>query len=337
MKPLKLLSMSILITSALLLSAARNVRAQNLLGPSQSLTKQRNETSQKTYADTKQSPSPTRAEESPSSINSPKSKPSPEKIGDYSNDNEDGLFSRVWAWIASTSAQGFLNFLVAAATIALAIFTGKLVSVTRDMHIATEAATKVAALALNANRPFLFVQEPTIHFYGESKSIRGFVKSIQALALGQKSDITKDPLSQSSIYKNANAQIAFDIKNRGKGVAIIESTRVRLVIGEGLIKKPGRKLQTIGRTDVQLELDMLDEGQFAKYFVPSFQMSLGTLSNIVDFTDGLLVVVLVHYRDVFRRSFVEPFRFTYKPPIRNAQGIVMTAGELLPHRRRVRP
>jgi hypothetical protein len=148
MKPLNIWFALILIALALLLSGEKNVSGQNL-GPSQSLTQQSNETAQQTETDAKPSPSPTRIEQSPAAINSVVGQPSPEKSGKDSDQHACWL-RKVSEWIAGISAQGFFNFITAAATFAMAAFSYLLVRITRELHKATEGA-------LYISRPFLLV------------------------------------------------------------------------------------------------------------------------------------------------------------------------------------
>jgi hypothetical protein len=145
-------SLLILIAAALLLSGVRSVSAQGL-GPSQSVTQQRNHGPQQTQANAKKSAPPTRVEQSPASVNSISGQSGPEEVSSNSDNNPPEL-RKVGEWIiasiASMSAQGWSNFVIALATVFLAIFTGQLVCVTRDLHKATEAA-------LHIDRPFLLV------------------------------------------------------------------------------------------------------------------------------------------------------------------------------------
>jgi hypothetical protein len=148
MKLSKPLSASILIVSALLLNAVRSVNAQGL-GPSQSLTQQRNDTPKQTQAQAKQSPSPTRVKQAPPPVNSVNGQSTSDEIR-KDGDQYAGLLRKVREWILGISAQGFFNFIIAAATLAMAVFSYLLVCVTRELHKATEGA-------LYVNRPFLMV------------------------------------------------------------------------------------------------------------------------------------------------------------------------------------
>lgn len=139
----------ILIVSASLLSAAQNVNARPLSGPSQSLTEQGNETTQQTHPDAKTPASSPRVEQSPAAINSPNGQPSADEVRE-DRDDHAGVLRKIWEWIGAIQAQAFFNFIIAAATLAMAVFSYLLVCVTRELHRATEGA-------LYINRPFLLV------------------------------------------------------------------------------------------------------------------------------------------------------------------------------------
>ena len=147
MKRLKLLSTSILIVSALLLSGVKNGSAQPLR-PGQSLPQQRNETAQETKRD---------APQIPASTNSPDSKASSDKSGHNSNQDTCGL-RNIRKWFAGISAEGFFNFIIAVATGFIAWFNWQLVGVTDEMKTATKATADVAELALHSDRPYGIVQ-----------------------------------------------------------------------------------------------------------------------------------------------------------------------------------
>jgi hypothetical protein len=144
MKPSRTCFAFILIASALFLYGAKDLSAQILSGPSQSLTQQENEAS-----NSKPSPSPPGIEQSPAATNSIVGQPSP-KVGMEDSDQHAGLLWEVWEWILGFSAQGFFNFITAAATLAMAVFSYLLVRITRELHRATEGA-------LYINRPFLMI------------------------------------------------------------------------------------------------------------------------------------------------------------------------------------
>lgn len=141
---------SILIALALLLSSGKNLSAQSLR-PRQSPPQQRNETLQHPQTNAEQGPSSGRIEQTPTAINSPSREGHPKERGREGDQNSRPL-RKIREWIANISSQAFFNFITAAATAILAVFTGQLVCVTRDLHKATEAA-------LHVNRPFLLVVE----------------------------------------------------------------------------------------------------------------------------------------------------------------------------------
>jgi len=81
--------------------------------------------------------------------NSPNTQASTAEQGTKSDEHTSAL-REIWEWIAGTSAQGVDNFLILAATIAIAIFNFQLAGVTKDMSRATKAQ-------LHSNRPFVLV------------------------------------------------------------------------------------------------------------------------------------------------------------------------------------
>ncbi len=149
----KLLSTSILIPLALLLGGATNARAR-ALGPSQSLTQQRNNTAQETQAYAKPSTPPTKANQTPATKTSPSGQYGTEESGSYGYKHSCWL-RNIRERVGRITAQGFFSFITAVATAILAVFTGLLVCVTRDLHKATEAT-------LHVGRPFLLVTDVAV-------------------------------------------------------------------------------------------------------------------------------------------------------------------------------
>lgn len=139
--------MLIVIALALFLSGAKNALAQNL-EPSPSLSQLGSKTAQQIENQTKSDPFPTRVERTRTAINSPNG-PSNNEIRKDGNQYAGWLF-KVREWLSEISSQVVFNFVTTIATVLLAIFTWKLVMVTRDMR-------KVTELALKTDRPYLLI------------------------------------------------------------------------------------------------------------------------------------------------------------------------------------
>jgi hypothetical protein len=163
MKLLNISFASILIASVLLLSVAKNATAENLT-LSQGLP-QENSAPQQAEAYSAQHSSPIRTGQTPSAINSPSGQSSTEESGTDRNQHASRL-QTLREWIATISAQGFFNFIVAVATVFIAWFNWQLVGVTNEMKKATSDAAQAAAksadaaqAALHADRPYLLVTD----------------------------------------------------------------------------------------------------------------------------------------------------------------------------------
>lgn len=118
---------------------------------------------------------------------------------------------QVREWLGGITAQGLFTFVTAVATVVLAVFTGLLVSVTGDLHKATEAATKVA---MATDRPYLF-------------SFSGWVK--------------QEPIvSESPGFQGGIGSISCEIQNFGKGPAVISEIRARLKFAQPVLPSPAR-------------------------------------------------------------------------------------------------
>jgi hypothetical protein len=102
----------------------------------------------------------------------------------------------------------FFTGLMAFATAALVWFNCKLVTVTKDLHTATKAATEAAhksaeaaQLALNVEKPYLFIETPRFEISNvEFPNLYG---------------------------KVTTTYLTFHLRNRGKGVGIVEDIRLK--------------------------------------------------------------------------------------------------------------
>ncbi len=69
--------------------------------------------------------------------------------------------------------QIFFTLITTIATVYMAIFTYRLVTVTKDMHMATDAANRIAKLALDADRPYLLVEKASLQGFDDIKETDG--------------------------------------------------------------------------------------------------------------------------------------------------------------------
>ncbi len=150
----------ILIVSASLLSGAKNLGAQSLTRPSQSLPQQGNKASKQAHFDSKQRSSAARIEQATPPADPTSSQARAKQIGE-NRDRDSDVLREVKGRIAAVSVQDVFTCATTIATILLAVFTWKLVLVTRDMRRTAEATTEVARKALHADRPYLLVTAVT--------------------------------------------------------------------------------------------------------------------------------------------------------------------------------
>ncbi len=181
---------------------------------------------------------------------------------------------------------------------------------------------------LNADRPFITVEEQRMSMFPVSRDIRQFFAGIQRMVkAGGPTKVALDPLSFRGQADRVGIQTWFKLRNRGKGVAFIDSLRLRMLLGNGLVTK--RKLRTIGIVAAMPANDyILDPGVMAEYSLGGGEIALNTLIDMNSLNSSLVMVLLVRYRDIFRRSFIESFRFVYFPYVKRADGTTVQNPEL---------
>jgi hypothetical protein len=243
------------------------------------------------------------------------------------------------------------TWLEAIATIGLLVFAGWEVDYVRRSTAATEIASKaasdnaiaakdaaeatkryaeVAKLALRAERPFLFIEEQSVHSHPIAKSFN----SLKELLTGkfERPDITRDTLSQKDKYESAELQMSFVLFNRGRGIAIIDRIKIKTLLGHGMIKGGKEKMLTGGRFEVTVAAQMLRPDRGAKFFAPSIEFSLDLFADIVELRKGLLILLLIQCHDVYRRPFTTIQPLAYHPPIRRRDGTIIEPENLVPQR-----
>jgi hypothetical protein len=213
------------------------------------LTHQRNDQSEETQADTKPAPS-AELSKTPNGTESISGQSATETIANNRSSAQFPVCRILKAWIAGITAQGVFNFVIAFATGLLAIFTWKLVSVTRDLHTATVEATKVAEENVKASK-------------ASADAAKENVKAAEAsvAAANAQLEFTKTANEQ-------NKQIASDAakaaaQNVEVGLLALKSDRPYLVVEKatlsGVIKPENRPAQTGGLLANAFQLLTLNE------------------------------------------------------------------------------
>lgn len=209
----------------------------------------------------------------------------------------------------------------------VAFFTGllfwvnlKLVGVTDEMRRITGEATKAASasakaaeLALNAERPYAFLEKQDI-----------------TIALRVLPSIATLPCEWKVDQQTSEIGINFCLRNRGKGVAIIDSVQAKMIVG-GLLTKD--KPETIGRRTTDPRMRFMGSGETTKCSIHGFLIANSVLSRIADLELGLTIFVSVRYSDVFRRSFTMFVPLDYNPPLKGPDGQLLHGPFLAQHRR----
>jgi len=295
-------ALSILIASALLLSAASSGTAQNqnpmpAIQRKTPLTQNRQESPLAAQAETV-SPSETPI--------SQRTKPAVQPSVAHNSPTEiqqDGHYEKPQKFalaalgnIAQTILQLLFTAVATVATVYVAKFTYQLVQVTKEMHTATEAATEAATksaeavtLALNAEKPYVF---------------------LEPLRVEDRTEQVFDPIGiftpGGGFAKTVNFKwIAIQLRNRGKGIAIVEEIYIR----QCLIELTHRKMDRGERLSI-LER-VIGAGERSE---TGTRMSVKVTPPIIDtFLRRFAVVGYVRYRDVYERRYKSTFAYFYEP------------------------
>ncbi len=285
-----------LIGLALFLSAANP-------GPSvqspKSLAQQGNQTAQNSQADAK---APTLS--APTSTKIP---PAPNPVESHSRPHEGAhnaykyalaLGNGVLIWLAG-AIQGLSIIVTAVATAFLAGFTYQLVSISRDMHTATKAATQIAELALNAEKPYLFIEG--LHLRHDEVS-----KILPPSSLGL------IPLfGRPHPIRRTETVLIFDVRNRGRGIAIFQSLHLRPFVKRYVIQKTGKKDLSIGRSaHLPVTGQIMDAGDFLRFYaIVQDEVSPIRFANRGDVQ--FAVSGFVKYQDTYERIFRTGFCYLH--------------------------
>ncbi|MBI4258399.1 MAG: hypothetical protein HY619_05545 [Thaumarchaeota archaeon] len=220
---------------------------------------------------------------------------------------EKSLWQWIFGWIAARTVQDFFTLIIAIATVFLAIFTGKLVRVTRDMRRATEdsakatkVASEVARLALNIERPYIFAESQILHAS----------KGMHLASMAEPFGID---------HSKMDIRISFQLRNRGKGVAVIDGVRLRGRISPGLLTVilSNRIFTTnvsIESVQLPIQQEIIGPGESSPYS-GTFLLPVEAWEKILSQENQIFILGVVRYKDVFGRQFYETFRFGYQPPV----------------------
>lgn len=195
----------------------------------------------------------------------------------------------------------------------------------RMVEVAKESA-RAAELALNAERPYVFLEGQQI---AVTLCLSGFANMLKHPV---PIDVSADPLAYKGVDPRdaAECQLYFELRNRGKGVAVIRNVHIRMLIGKGL-EENGARLWTAGRCDghIRLGVKVLGLGETAHVSSSGLQLNLDQLGIIKAWGASLQFVVLVSYDDVYRRHYSTTFPFEYRPPVPDVIRQGLFSGPLL--------
>lgn len=185
----------------------------------------------------------------------------------------------------------------------------------QEMAAAAQATARqsveLTTLALNAERPYLFVEEQEI---GMSLPMP---TTLAARSMAE--NIAIEPLRYAVAGSSniANVTLRFMLRNRGKGISVVRRIRVRMLLGRGALKNTDLKLAAIGTTDGNVRANVIGGGEKAEGFCLGLRLPLQTLDEVRQFNLSLRFVIVVSHADVFGRPFVTTRAFEYRPPIRS--------------------
>jgi hypothetical protein len=316
MKPSKSWAILILIVSALLLSGARNITAE---GPSQPNQSTQTQTPANEHSSV---PGP-----SVSSVHQPTAVATAKPSATY-----------IYNQYKQTSPWGDVpTWLEAIATILLVIFAGRqmgsvkeaanaardnadaakdavvstkrYVEMTAQMVEATKQSARATELALNAERPYVFIEKQNPAMYLRITSL---------MREGPPINVAREPLKYKGADESDTADISltFELRNRGKGVAVVKTVLARMLLGAGLFENENLALRTIGRSDgiVRGGISVIGSGESAECSVIGLSLPLDMVAQIIDLKISLYFAIVVRYGDVYGRNFTPGFRFEYRAP-----------------------
>jgi hypothetical protein len=187
---------------------------------------------------------------------------------------------------------------------------------------AAKQSAKAAELMLNAERPYVFVENQKVGMY-----LRISFDSLASISeVKPTPDVSAEPLKYKGVDRanTADVRLDFNLRNRGKGVAVLRSVRIRMLIGRGLMTNEEASLRTIGRCDASIRkgISVIGNNESAECFAIGLSLPLDTLGAVTEWTSSLRFAMLVSYSDVYGRRFSAPFPFEYRGPVPNVIGSV---------------
>jgi hypothetical protein len=177
-----------------------------------------------------------------------------------------------------------------------AIATERYVEMTEQMAEAAKQSARAAELMLDSERPYVFV---------ESQELRAS-KDIPLPAL-----ITGREGNQES---RMAVTVSFALHNRGKGIALVNSLAVRLILATSLLSKERQRPRRVQKSrSGELDIRVIGPDKWHRHETFGLTVCLVDWQEIQVRSLRLLILGIVHYQDVFRRRFWTRFCFEYRP------------------------
>jgi hypothetical protein len=193
---------------------------------------------------------------------------------------------------------------------------------TRFAAIVAEKSVSVQEMALDIERPYLFVEKQTIKMTLGPSSLAGPIDI---------HDVTNNPWDfKGSEDRYPFVDFSFELRNRGKGVALVRNVRVRMVISDGLFNKTKRI--TIGRGEARFHQRIIGPGDHQSGSVYNWKskLTIELLERITKLDFALTFILLIRYADVFKRQSTAILPFIYKPPMQKNDGSLLYPAFLTP-------
>jgi hypothetical protein len=202
--------------------------------------------------------------------------------------------------VPANSAEGFWKKLgdvaTVLSTIAVAVFTFMLWYVSKRQKELMEKAEdisrrslEVAALALNTDRPYVFIESPQLNHTAE------FVDMLRGR-----------PTDREHIMFTCN------LRNHGNGVALLESVRIRLVVQLAAYQPYSPKTLTIAQDPLHRpKTQVIGAESKVDHWAEGLDIEGSMWRHILRQEVLLIVLGLVEYKDVFRRSHTTKFCLYY--------------------------
>jgi hypothetical protein len=181
-------------------------------------------------------------------------------------------------------------------------------------NAATKSA-RAAELALNVERPYVFVESQQLSF-----SPRQPVPPPPYLVTGV-------PPPESPQPSEMNIDVSFILRNYGKGVALLQAVHTELVLTRGMFGHLEKPIRASKDRSQMLERRILGPSDYVLRQVFGLTLPVGTWNEIKARNLGLCVVGVVRYQDVFRRINRTWFCFDYWAPTAGVEAFGLPAIE----------